>query len=44
MITPFRIDDALREIEHCAKEYGFRWLGEFCNYMTGYKYDTPEWS
>jgi uncharacterized protein len=43
VITPFRIDEALREIEHCHKEYGFVWLGEFCNYMTGYKYDTPEW-
>jgi uncharacterized protein len=44
VITPFRIEEALREIEHCHKEYGFVWLGEFCNYMTGYKYDTPEWA
>ncbi|MCI0664133.1 MAG: amidohydrolase family protein [Acidobacteria bacterium] len=44
VITPFRIDEALREIEHCHKEFGFVWLGEFCNYMTGYKYDTPEWA
>ena len=44
VITPFRVDEALREIEHCHKEYGFVWLGEFCNYMTGYKYDTPEWA
>jgi hypothetical protein len=44
VITPFRIDEALREIEHCRKEFGFVWLGEFCNYMTGYKYDTPEWA
>jgi predicted TIM-barrel fold metal-dependent hydrolase len=44
VITPFRIDEALREIEHCHKECGFVWLGEFCNYMTGYKYDTPEWA
>jgi hypothetical protein len=44
VITPFRIDEALREIELCHKEYGFVWLGEFCNYMTGYKYDTPEWT
>lgn len=43
VITPFRIDEALREIEHCHTEYGFVWLGEFCNYMTGYRYDTPEW-
>jgi uncharacterized protein len=43
VITPHRIDDALREIERCRKEYGFAWLGECCNYMTGYKYDTPEW-
>ena len=44
VITPFRIDEALREIEHCHNEFGFVWLGEFCNYMTGYKYDTAEWA
>jgi predicted TIM-barrel fold metal-dependent hydrolase len=44
VITPFRIDEALREIEECHKQLGFAWLGEFCNYMTGYKYDTPEWA
>jgi hypothetical protein len=44
VITPFRIDEALREIEDCRNKYGFLWLGEFCNYMTGYKYDTPEWA
>jgi hypothetical protein len=44
VITPFRVDEALREIETCHKQYGFVWLGEFCNYMTGYKYDTPEWT
>lgn len=44
VVTPFRIDEALREIEQSHKEYGFVWLGEFCNYMTRYKYDTPEWA
>jgi predicted TIM-barrel fold metal-dependent hydrolase len=44
VITPFRIDEALREIEECHRQLGFLWLGEFCNYMTGYKYDTPEWT
>jgi hypothetical protein len=44
VITPFRVDEALREIEHCHSQLGFVWLGEFCNYMTGYKYDTPEWT
>lgn len=44
VITPFRIDEALREIEYCRKELGFVWLGEFCNYMTRYRYDTPEWA
>jgi predicted TIM-barrel fold metal-dependent hydrolase len=44
VITPFRIDEALREIERCHKELGHVWLGEFCNYMTGYSYRTPEWS
>ena len=44
VITPFRIEEALREIEECRKQLGFVWLGEFCNYMTGYRYDTPEWT
>lgn len=44
VITPFRIDEALREIEDCHSQLGFTWLGEFCNYMTGYRYDTPEWA
>lgn len=44
VITPFRIDEALREIETCAKQFGFVWVGECCNYMTGYKYETPEWT
>ncbi|MGH9848962.1 MAG: amidohydrolase family protein [Blastocatellia bacterium] len=44
VITPFRIDEALREIEHCHSQQGFVWLGEFCNYMTGYNYETPEWT
>jgi len=44
VITPFRIDEALLEIERCHKQRGFVWLGEFCNYMTGYSYRTPEWS
>lgn len=44
VVSPFQIDEALREIEDCHKQYGFVWLGEFCNYMTGYKYDTPEWA
>jgi|SRR5579871_1272807 len=43
VITPARIDEALREIEECHRQLGFVWLGEFCNYMTGYRYDTPEW-
>ena len=43
VITPARIDEALREIEECHRQLGFVWIGEFCNYMTGYRYDTPEW-
>jgi predicted TIM-barrel fold metal-dependent hydrolase len=44
VITPFRIDEALREIEECHQQFGFIWLGECCNYMTGYQYDTPQWA
>jgi predicted TIM-barrel fold metal-dependent hydrolase len=44
VITPFQIEEALREIEDCRKQLGFVWLGETCNYMTGYKYESPEWT
>ncbi len=44
VITPFEIEEALREMEECRKQLGFVWLGETCNYMTGYKYDSPEWT
>ncbi len=44
VVTPVRIEEALREIEECHKQLGVVWLGEFCNYMTGYKYDTAEWT
>ncbi|MCX6624293.1 MAG: amidohydrolase family protein, partial [Acidobacteria bacterium] len=44
VITPFAIDEALREIEFCRKQLGFLWFGEFCNYMTNYRYESPEWT
>ncbi len=44
VITPFAIDEALGEIEHCRKQLGFLWFGEFCNYMTNYRYQSPEWT
>jgi predicted TIM-barrel fold metal-dependent hydrolase len=44
VVSPMHVDDACREIEECVTQLGFRWLGEFCNYMTGYSYDTPEWA
>lgn len=44
VITTFQIEEALREIEECRRQLGFVWLGEFCNYMTGYRYDTAEWA
>jgi predicted TIM-barrel fold metal-dependent hydrolase len=44
VVTPFAIEEALREIEECRTKLGMVWLGEFCPYMTGYKYETPEWA
>src|SRR6185503_10913008 len=32
VVNPLFIDEALREIEECRKQFGFAWVGELCNY------------
>lgn len=42
VVNPTFIEEALREIEDCRKQLGFVWVGELCNYETGWKYSTKE--
>jgi len=39
-----RIDEDVGQVLVVDRELGHVWLGEFCNYMTGYSYRTAEWS
>ena len=38
VVNPLFIDESLREIEECHKQFGFVWVGELCNY-TGVPYE-----
>ncbi len=38
VVNPLFIDESLREIEECRKQFGFVWVGELCNYMAPYEY------
>lgn len=42
VVNPLFIDEALREIEECRKQFGFVWVGELCNYMAPYDYTIKE--
>ncbi len=42
VVNPLFIDEALREIEDCRRQYGFVWVGELCNYTVPYKYTIRE--
>jgi len=42
VVNPLFIDEALREIENCRKQLGFRWVGELCNYTIPYQYTVKE--
>jgi predicted TIM-barrel fold metal-dependent hydrolase len=41
IIMPQYVEESLREIEDWKNKYGCVWIGELCNYVSGYKYDTP---
>lgn len=40
IIMPQYLEESLREIEDWRRKYGAVWIGELCNYVTGYRYDT----
>ena len=42
VVNPLFIDEALREIEDCRKQFGFVWVGELCNYMAPFEYTIKE--
>lgn len=42
VVNPLFIDEALREIEECRKQFGMVWVGELCNYTVPYKYTIKE--
>lgn len=42
VVNPLFIEEALREIEECHKRFGFRWVGELCNYEVPYQYTSKE--
>jgi predicted TIM-barrel fold metal-dependent hydrolase len=42
VVNPLFIDEALREIEECRNNHGFRWVGELCNYMIPFDYKAKE--
>jgi len=42
VVNPLFIDEALREIEECRKQFGFVWVGELCNYTVPYHYTIKE--
>ncbi len=42
VVNPLLIDEALREMEECRKQYGMVWVGELCNYTVPYQYTAKE--
>lgn len=42
VVNPLYIDEALREIEECRRQFGFVWVGELCNYTVPYEYTVKE--
>jgi predicted TIM-barrel fold metal-dependent hydrolase len=43
VVNPLFIDEALKEMETCRKQFGFVWVGELCNYMKpSYQYTIKD--
>jgi len=42
VVNPMFIDEALREMEDCRKQFGMGWVGELCNYTVPYEYTIKE--
>jgi predicted TIM-barrel fold metal-dependent hydrolase len=41
IVMPQYLDESLRELEDWRTKYGAVWVGELCNYVSGFHYDTP---
>jgi predicted TIM-barrel fold metal-dependent hydrolase len=45
VVNPLFIGEALREIEDCHRRFGFRWIGELCNYIEpAWQYTSKEFA
>ena len=42
IVNPQFIEESLRELETCRKEFGFVWVGELCNYVIPFDYRIKE--
>ena len=42
IVNPLFIEESLREIEECRKQFSFVWVGELCNYMIPFDYKIKE--
>jgi predicted TIM-barrel fold metal-dependent hydrolase len=42
IVNPLFIEESLREMEECRKQLGMVWMGELCNYLSGYEYTIPQ--
>jgi predicted TIM-barrel fold metal-dependent hydrolase len=42
VVNPLLIDESLREMEECRKQFGMVWVGELCNYTVPYQYTVKE--
>jgi predicted TIM-barrel fold metal-dependent hydrolase len=42
IVNPQFIEESLRELEICRKEFGFVWVGELCNYVIPFDYRIKE--
>src|SRR5262245_18964592 len=41
IVMPQYLHESLRELEDWRTKYGAVWIGELCNYFSGFRYDTP---
>jgi predicted TIM-barrel fold metal-dependent hydrolase len=42
VVNPQFIEESLRELEICRKDFGFVWVGELCNYIIPFDYRIKE--
>jgi len=44
IVNPLFIEESLREVEYCRNQLGMVWMGELCNYISGYEYTDPRFA